>query len=87
MANPLSESDAEYLRSVINDGAGGLRQSPAALRSPTVEHLGAGRIELRLRNSGPADAIATQIADQVLGSGWSEVSTGRAMERAFRSRP
>jgi hypothetical protein len=88
VTGPLSGRDVTFLRGVVDDReAGAIRNCPAALRNPTSEKVSGGLIRLALRGSGPADATAPQIADQVLASGWVEVANAYPMERTFEGLP
>ncbi len=82
MRDPLSGSDVALLRGVLNDPVGSIRTVPSAPRSPTAE-LATGRIRLTVRSGGPADQLPTEIADQVIPGGWTEVGSRYPMERVF----
>jgi hypothetical protein len=84
---PLSDPDVKLLREVVDDPAASVRNLPTSPRKPTAEKLSGGKIRLTIRSTGPADATATEIADQVLAPGWSETRSRYPGERVFVGQP
>jgi hypothetical protein len=87
VAGPLSDPDVKLLREVIDDPTASVRILPTSPRKPTAERLSDGKIRLTIRSTGPADATATDIADQVLAPGWSETPSRYPGERLFVGQP
>lgn len=87
MAGRLSDSDVRVLRGVLDDPDASSRSIPTALRKPVAEKVGAGRIRLRIRSGGPADAVPPEIADEVLAPGWVERPSRYPAERVFEGPP
>lgn len=87
VAGPLSDPDVKLLREVLDDPNASVRNLPTSPRKPTAEKLSGGKLRLTIRSTGPGDATATEIADQVLAPGWSETASRYPGERVFVGQP
>jgi hypothetical protein len=83
MSESLNDRDVEFLRRVSAQSTGSIFNIPTG-RAVTAENLGKGKIELRVRSTGPADRGPEAIADQVLALGWQETRSLIPDQRAFR---
>jgi hypothetical protein len=84
---PLSDSEVELLRNVVNGSQQSSMSIPTAARTVVGEKVRDGVLRLKVRSGGPADAAPGQMADQVLADGWIELRSDYPHERVFEGRP
>lgn len=87
MADPLSDTDVEWLRGVLSDPKMSGRNIPTG-RTVTADRVGDGKLQLTVRSGGPNDEVAAQVAAQVFGDGsYEEIASRYPGERVFTGWP